>query len=111
MIVPLEVRFYLALSGSSPVERYVESLEAKERVRVLDALDRIRTHGFTAVGLSTRQIDGKLWEIKVSRHRLFYVTVEGPIVVLLHAYQKQGRKAPKPEIDVARTRMKEVLDG
>ena len=111
MIVPLEVRFYLSSAGNSPVERYLESLEPPERARVLDALDRIRTDGFGAAGVSTRQIDGKLWEIKVSRYRLFYVTVEGPVVVLLHAYQKQARKAPRAEIDVARTRMKEVLDG
>ncbi len=54
---------------------------------------------------------GKLWELKVSRHRIFYVLVMGPEMVLLHAYKKQGRKAPRGEIDLAKTRLKEVLRG
>ena len=59
----------------------------------------------------TRQIEHKLWEIKASRHRVFYVTTVGPTMVLLHAYKKQSRKAPRSEIDVARSRMHEVLHG
>lgn len=110
-MVPLEIRFYVSLAGNSPVESYLEGLESKDRARIADALERVRTEGFEAVGIRTRQIDGKLWEIKVSRHRVFYVTIEGPVVVLLHAYQKQGRKAPKAELDVARARLKEVVGG
>lgn len=108
-MIPLDVCFYVSAAGGSPVERYLESLESKERARVTDALDRIRNEGLSVV--VTRQIDGKLWEVKVSRHRVFYVVIDGPIVVLLHGYQKQSRKAPKAEVDVARARMKEVLDG
>lgn len=57
----------------------------------------------------TRHIESKLWEIKVSRHRIFYVVIVGPAMVLLHAYKKQGQRAPVRELDVARRRMKEVL--
>jgi phage-related protein len=71
----------------------------------------IRLHGLAGSGFTSRQIDGKLWEIKVSRHRVFYVLIEGPLLVLLHAYKKQGQKAPQMQIAVARSRMKEVLNG
>src|SRR3954469_21215729 len=57
----------------------------------------------------TRHIDGKLWELKITRHRIFYVIIVGPVMVLLHAYKKQGQKAPSRELDVGRKRMKEVL--
>lgn len=110
-MIPADVRFYVSPAGESPVERYLESLESRERARVTDVLDRVRTEGLRAFGVVSRQIEGKLWEIKVSRHRVFYVVIDGPIVVLLHAFQKQSRKAPKAEIDVARARMKEVIDG
>ena len=52
---------------------------------------------------------GGLWEIKVDAQRVFYVLIGGPTVVLLHAYRKQGQKAPRRELDVARERMKQVL--
>jgi phage-related protein len=42
-------------------------------------------------------------------HRIFYVTVTGPMIVLLHAYKKKSQKAPVQEIETAVRRMKEVL--
>jgi hypothetical protein len=33
----------------------------------------------------TRQLSGKLWELKVSAARVLYVVVSEPEVVLLHA--------------------------
>ena len=54
-------------------------------------------------------IEGKLWELKITRHRIFYVLIVGPVMVLLHAYKKQGQKAPPRELEVARKRMKGVL--
>ena len=44
-------------------------------------------------------------------HRAFYVVVAGPLMVLLHAYKKQGQKAPVREIEIATDRMMEVLRG
>ncbi len=107
----MDVRFYSTPAGNSPVEKYMESLPAKERAEVLDAFEEVRLRGLDAAQITTRQIDGKLWEIKVSRHRVFYVVIVGPTMVLLHAYKKQGQKAPRGEIAVASARMKEVLNG
>jgi phage-related protein len=42
-------------------------------------------------------------------HRVFYVVVNGPMIVLLHSYKKQSQKAPTREIKIAERRMKEVL--
>ena len=47
----------------------------------------------------------------MARHRVFYVVIVGPTMVLLHAYKKQGQKAPRGEIQVAQARMKEVFGG
>ena len=72
-------------------------------------LDQIERHGFDAVRVQFRQIEGKLWEIKVSAHRVFYVVIEENEMVLLHAYKKQGQKLPIRERDIAIRRMKELL--
>jgi phage-related protein len=107
----VEIRFYVTPAGNSPIERYLDGLEETERAIVADVFEELRVRGFSGTGFTSRQIDGKLWEIKVSRHRVFYVAISGPILVLLHVYKKQGQKAPRSEIDVAKSRMKEVLDG
>ena len=60
--------------------------------------------------LNTRQIEGKIWEIKFRRHnRIFYVLLDEKNLYLLHACKKQKGKAEKFELDKARSRSKEIL--
>ena len=101
------VTFYETARGDRPVEGFIDRLSAKEAAKVLDALAAIEAHGLETV--VTRQLKGKLWELKVSAARVFYVVATGPEVVLLHAYKKQGQKAPRKEIETAERRMDEVL--
>ncbi len=74
-----------------------------------DAFWRIETYGLAAA--NTRQIRNRLWEVKVSAHRAFYVLLNGDELVVLHAYRKQGQKAPPNEVALAESRMLEVLSG
>jgi len=76
---------------------------------LFEALDEIERRGFDAIRVQFRQIEGKLWEIKVSAHRLLYVAIEREEIVLLHAYKKQGQKFPIKEREIAIRRMKELL--
>ena len=105
----MRVTFYVRPSGRSPVLDYVKTLSPPERAALLEALNQIEQYGFDAVRVQFRQIEGKLWEIKVSAHRVFYVLIERDEMVLLHAYRKQGQKLPIKEREVAMKRMKEVL--
>jgi hypothetical protein len=50
-------------SGRSPVLDYIQDLSKPERARLLEALDQIERHGFAAVRVQFRQIEGKLWEL------------------------------------------------
>ncbi|HXK29186.1 MAG TPA: type II toxin-antitoxin system RelE/ParE family toxin [Candidatus Binatia bacterium] len=88
---------------------YIQGLATPERARVFDGLDQIEQHGFNAIRVQFRQIEGKLWEIKVSSQRILYVVIERNEMVLLHAYKKQGQKLPIKERDIAVKRMKELL--
>lgn len=105
----MKITFYTTTSGRSPVLDYMKDLPKQERARLLEALDQIEQSGFDSVRVQFRQIEGKLWEIKISAHRIFYVLVEHEEMVLLHAYKKQGQKLPLKEREVAIKRMKEVL--
>ena len=72
-------------------------------------LQDIEAFGLDGAAVSARHIEGTLWELKFAIDRMFYVVISGPELVLLHAYKKQGQKAPLRELDVARRRMKDVL--
>jgi phage-related protein len=58
--------------------------------------------------LTTRQLRGKLREIKFTDNRIMYVLVDGDNIHFLHACKKQKGKAEKFEIDKALQRAKEL---
>ena len=96
-------------TGRSPILEYIESLAKPERARVLEGLEQVERRGLDAVRVQFRQIEGKLWEVKIGSHRVFYVIIGKEEMVLLHAYKKQGQKLPVKERDIAIRRMKELL--
>ena len=107
----MEVRFYETPAGSRPVQKYLATLSDRERAAVAESLTAIERDGFKAAGVEFRQVRGKLWEVKASQQRLFYVVIEGPVMVLLEAVKKQGRRARPQDIAVAEKRMREALSG
>jgi phage-related protein len=108
-ITSLAVVYYRSAAGNEPVREYLSDLADEELALIESALDDLRANGVDAANVTMRHIDGKLWELKLSAHRIFYVVIDGPTLVLLHAYRKQGQKAPRRELEVATKRMKEVL--
>jgi len=105
----MRVTFFKTGSGRVPVLEYIQGLAKPERARALEAFEQIERHGFDAIRVQFRQIEGKLWEIKIAAHRVFYVVIEQGELVLLHAYKKQGQKLPIKERDIAIRRMKELM--
>ena len=108
----MKVLFYTKSSGKSPVLDYIEDLDLKDRSKLLACLKSVEEMGFETPRAEFRQIDGKLWEIKINLysggHIIFYVALNKQRLVLLHAYKKQSQKAPKQEINIAISRMIEV---
>ena len=109
----MRIEFHRARSGRSYFEGFLDNLAAQDRAAILAVFQDIKIHGFNALGCQFRQIEGKLWEIKIRTPgdgwRFFYVTVAPDLIYVLHSYKKQGQKAPKHELDLARKRLKEVL--
>ena len=92
------------------VEDFLNDLPRQERADVDAILEDLRDHGLAVPLVSMRQIQGKLWELRISRSRIFYVLLGSNTMVLLHAYKKQGQKAPRREIETALRRMRDVLN-
>jgi ribosome-binding protein aMBF1 (putative translation factor) len=82
------------------VRNYIAGLPRLERDHWDEALTLLAHFGLEAP-VSLRQLEGKLWEIRVGRHRVAYVVLSGAVMVLLHAFRKQGQRTPRTDFDLA----------
>ncbi len=109
------INYWRKPSGKAPVENYIDRIENKEeRAELLSTLKGIQEYGRVTVGVEFRQIEDKLWELKIrthgKHHRIFYVVLRGSEMVLLHAYLKKSAKAPLKEIQIAKQRIKQLME-
>lgn len=111
----MKIVFYQTQNKRVPVKEFINQLEVSDRAKLLGCLKNIEELGFEASRVEFRQINAKLWEIKVRVNqlalRVFYVLVKKNMMVLLHVYKKQSQKAPDKEIKTAQKRLKEVLEN
>ncbi len=110
-----EVEMYQKANGKRPVEEYIKLLrdsnntEELERIRLF--VGRLKDHGMNVNSVFPHTIrkespDG-IWELRPGGSRVFFFHFTGKKFVLLHAFKKQGQKAPPSEIDKAIKEMKE----
>ena len=107
----MKIHSYFTLGGKDLIREYLNNLPKSEKAEGYYILEMLELHGPTYLNtLNTRQIEGKVWEIKFRRHnRIFYVLVDKDNLYLLHACKKQKGKAEIFELEKARSRAKEVL--
>jgi len=63
----------------------------------------------------TRAMGGGLFELRLKATegiaRVFYCTMIGKRIMILHQFRKKTKKTPPKELGIARQRMKEVKDA
>ncbi|MBT4526577.1 MAG: type II toxin-antitoxin system RelE/ParE family toxin [Deltaproteobacteria bacterium] len=63
----------------------------------------------------TKAIESGLFELRVKSKegiaRVFFCTKIGKKIVMLHSFIKKSQKTPKKEINIAKSRMKEVKEN
>ena len=109
-----KVKFYKDIkTGVSPVLKYIEGLELKQRAKVLKYIEFLREHKGYLDEPYSRHIKGKIRELRVdfgqNKHRIFYLVFIKKTIILLHAFLKKTAKTPKQEIITAEQNYYEVL--
>lgn len=109
------VNYWRNSSGRTPVEKYIDEIDSiEERAEILSCLSGIQTYGTDAIGVEFRQIEGKLWELKIrthgNQHRIFYIVLKGSEMILLHAFLKKTARTPHNEIETAKQRLKQLME-
>ncbi len=109
----MDIKFYETARKRCPITDFIDSQDKRDQAVILAVLNSIKENGFNAKGCQFRQLEGKLWEIKIKSpsggYRLLYITINTDLLLILHAFKKKTQKAPKKELDIARKRLKEIL--
>ena len=105
----MDIHDYTTIGGKNLIKEYISSRPISERRELYNIRHKIILNGQVAFQeLDTRQLRGKLYEIKHSSNRVMYVIRDSDNVFFLHACQKQKEKAEKFEIEKALKRAKEL---
>lgn len=106
----LTVYFYREASGSEPVRDWLKSLPGNEKREIGVDIKTVQfgwPMGMPVVDFIERDI----WEVRSrlsTRIARVLFTLDGSRMVLLHGFIKKDRKTSKPDLDLARQRLKKL---
>ena len=102
-----KVTFY-----SARVEAEINALPAGFVARFVRYAERMEMYGPNLGMPHTRPMGDGLFELRLKAAegiaRVFFCTVVGRQIVVLHQFVKKSEKTPKRELNVARNRMREI---
>jgi len=108
----LACRFYRTDAGNEPVRDWLKSLPAEIRKEIGSDVQQVQWRWPVGKPL-VDGFGGGLFEVRTTAHGSIYrvlFCLDGSTMVLLHAFKKTSRQTPKPDLDLARTRKKELED-
>jgi phage-related protein len=109
-MVNWRVTFY-----SATFQEQLLRLPAGFVARFLRYAERMELYGPDLGMPHTRAMGGGLFELRLKAAegiaRVFYCTLVGRKIVMLHQFIKKSEKTPRKELEIARKRMKEVKDA
>ena len=105
----MDIHDYKTSGGKNLIKEYISTRPMDERREIYKMRHEIILNGMMAFqALNTRQLRGKLYEIKYSSNRIMYIIKDEENIYFLHACQKQKGKAEKFDLDTALGRAKEL---
>jgi phage-related protein len=109
----IPVHFYKSQAGREPVLEWLRNLNKQDRRAI--GLDLMRVQFGWPIGMPlVRSLKDGLWEVRSALPsqriaRLILCFHTGRLVVL-HGFIKKTRKTPPGDIEIAKRRMKEVVE-
>ncbi len=107
------VQYYIDNKGKAPVREYIDTLNLKEKAKVLKYIDFLRQNDGKLDEPYSRHIEGKIRELRVdfhhNRHRIFYFSFIGKKIIFLHAFLKKTAKTPINEINQAKNNYFKII--
>lgn len=99
---------------SRRVEDEILALSSGFVARFLKYAERMEIYGPDLGMPHTKAMGGGLFELRINSAegiaRVFYCTVVGKRIVFLHQFVKKTDKTPAKELQIARRRLKEIIN-
>ena len=99
------VEYYRLPNGEKPIEKFLDSLDVKMRVKALGSIDILAEFGNTLREPYSKAIGNGLFELRIKFAgditRIFYFFVVGKKIILTNGFVKKTRKTPPGEIAFA----------
>ena len=110
---PLQVTFYITLTGREPVREWLRSLHKNEKKKIGEDVKTVQ-FGWPIGMPVVEKLDRDLWEVRTKLRdkisRLIFTVYENQIV-LLHGFIKKSQKIPAEDLELAQRRMNEIKKG
>lgn len=106
----LDVRFFVTDSGSEPVREWLKDLPTIERKVIGEDIKTVQLGWPLGMPLVRNLGDG-IWEVRVKlENRIVRVlfALDKSTMVLLHGFIKKQQATPKPDLDLAKDRLKQL---
>lgn len=104
----LSVRFFVTDAGSEPVREWLKRLSAQDRKTIGEDIKTVQ-FGWPLGMPLVDHLEGDIWEVRIKLDnriaRVLFV-IDNHTMILLHGFIKKSQKTPKPEIDLAKQRLK-----
>jgi phage-related protein len=107
----IPVFFYRTRSGNEPVRDWLRNLDEADRRAI--GLDLLRVQTQWPIGMPVcRSLGGGLWEVRsnLPSHRIARILfcIDNDEIYVVHGFVKKTQATPASDLELARTRMKEV---
>jgi phage-related protein len=100
---------------SDELQRVILQFPPGLQARYIHLAERVQAFGPDLGMPHTRALGQGLAELRLKSKegigRVFFCTLSGRRVMMLHAFVKESARTPPKELKIARQRMKEVLDA
>ena len=104
----LSVNFFATEAGSESVREWLKDLSAQDRKTIGEDIKTVQ-FGWPLGMPLVDHIEGGIWEVRIKLDnriaRVLFVIVN-KTMILLHGFIKKDQKTPKPELDLAKQRLK-----
>jgi phage-related protein len=108
----LACRFYRSSTGNEPLREWLKTLPAEVRQEIGSDIQQVQWRWPVGKPL-VDGFGGGLFEVRTTVRGSIYrvlFCLDGSTMVLLHAFKKTSRQTPRPDLELARKRQKEVED-
>lgn len=97
-------------AGTEPVRDWLRTLSAADRKLIGENIKTVQ-FGWPLGMPLVDHLGGDIWEVRSrldTRIARMLFASEGNIMIVLHAFIKKQQKTPKPDLDLAKDRLKQL---